>query len=129
MHKEMNETLFLVFKCYRKLTFVCRDLGTVVFPKFEQCVLWAAIILLKLNIDFVKRNTSHTSCHSFFWQAWIYWTQKYQLPPVTSSCWLDLQMPILIPMHICFQFFKKKCFLQHQWNGHKCTFLFCKTEI
>ena len=40
----------------------------------------------------------------------IKWTEKYQLHHVTSSCWFDLPMPILFPMHICFQFFWEKIF-------------------
>ena len=77
---------------------------------------------------FVKRNTSHKSCHSFFFtlvyeapkcakskhEYWttldINWTEKYQLHQVTSSSWFDLAMPILFPMHICFQFFWEKIF-------------------
>ena len=47
----------------------------------------------------------------------INWTEKYQLNHVTSSCWFDLPMPILFPMHICFQFFWEK------------TLFFCTSEM
>ena len=58
---------FTFLKCYRKLYFVQGDLGTVVFPKFEWCVLWAAIVLLKLNIVVVIKKKYPTKVVIFFW--------------------------------------------------------------
>ena len=46
------------------------------------------------------------------------WTEKYQLHHETSSCWFNLPMPILFPMHFCFQFFFKKK-----------LFFFCTSEM
>ena len=79
----------------------------------QQSSFWNWILF------FVKRNTSHKSCHSFLdislWapkvcknQAWVLGNHGYKLD--RKICWFDLPMPILFPMNICFQFFWEKLF-------------------
>ena len=87
-----------------------------------------------------KKNISHKSCDIFFWtvvyvrpmcaktkhEYWktldINWKKKFQLHRVTSSCWFDLRMPILNPMHICFSFLRKIFFCWTSETAIKCTF-------
>ena len=68
----------------------------------------------KVVIVFLEMSPQSVQKASIF-KYWttldINWTEKYQLHHVPSSCWFDLQIPILFPMHICFQFFWEKiCF-------------------
>ena len=93
---------FRFSKCYRKRTFVRGDVETVIFPKFEQCVLQAVIVLLKLNLNivFLSKETHPTNFVIVFltlfyeppkWEKTKreYWTtldKKLDRKISTSSC-------------------------------------------
>ena len=57
--------------------------------------------------------------HEYWTTLEINGTEKHQLHHVTSSCtcWFDLPMPILFPMHICFRILLRN------------LFFFCTSEI
>ena len=88
---------FRFSKCYRKRTFVRGDVETVIFPKFEQCVLQAVIVLLKLNIVFLSKETHPTKLVIVFldislWapgvcknQAWVLDNLGYKLDRKIST--------------------------------------------
>ena len=95
----------------------------------QQSSFWNWILF------FVKRNTSHKSCHSFFRHSfmspqsaqkpsistgqlyiniyiyiYINWTKKYLTGPCNYFMLIWFTNAYTLPLHICFQFFWKKIF-------------------